>query len=622
MIFDHVLVYLAIFPFISALVVVARFLFARCIRLIDALAIPSVLALSGGAQCAVSGPSAALAAGIAFSASLLPSLRKRFPGLHPTGLALLLALVQTGGACLVLAPLTLTSDGAGIWTRVLIATQLAVLLLGLPPVLLRAYFAWEVLLRDKWRRPVRSMAHYKPGGPVVSVHVVCCGEPPEPVVQTLDALGLVAYGAFEVIVVENGSEEGHDWTPVRDRCRLLGERFQFHRVERPAGGRAAALNHALAHTSREAGIVAVVDAGVVVTPDFAARLTGCFEDVKVGRVQTWPDYRGWFHSRFMTGCFWEARLLWSGTMRGFDERRAGFPAGGVYLLRRDALEATGGWAEWSLAEGHELGIRLAAAGYVSLVVNETFGREPLSETYAVYRARQHRRVLGITQTVRHHRRLLLPGRWAVPSALTPGQRVCAVLPLLDQVRRSGGLLLLPLAVATALLGVLHHEHVGVRWELWLAIAAAYATAATLRWCLCARAGGSLEDAVLAALLSSSLAHTTATATLRGLLTWGAGHPRVPEVRDLSPLGRVLRAACAHTCVAAVLLTVAAVTLAHRPAGSGLLLGVWLLLRGLRYLTPLAVAVLAERGLRDRPRHQDQDYMAASVARLRWGPSRR
>ncbi|MFF6946897.1 glycosyltransferase, partial [Streptomyces lavendulae] len=491
MIFDHVLVYLAIFPFISALAVVTRALFARHTRPIDALAIPLVLALSGGAQCTVSGPSAALAAALAFSASLLPLLKKRFPGLHLTGLTLLLALVQTGAACLALASLTLLSDGAGIWMRALIAAQLAIVFLGLPSVLSGVYVQSEVLLRETWRRPVRSVAHYRPGGPAVAVHVACCGEPPERVGETLDALGLVEYAAWEVIVVENGAEEGRDWTPVREHCRLQGERFRFHRVGRPAGGRAAALNHALARTSPEARIIAVVDAGIVVTPDFAARLAGCFEDAKVGCVQTWPDYRSWFHSRFMTGCFWESRLLWSTTMRALDERHAGFPAGGVCLVRRAALEETGGWAEWCLAEGYELGVRLGAAGYVSLVVNETFGRGTMSETYAVHRARRHRQTLGVAQTVRHHRRLLLPSRWAVPSALTPGRRACAALPLLDQVRRSGSLLLLPLAVATALLGVLHHEHVALRWELWLALAAAYATAAVLRWCLCNQAGGSL-----------------------------------------------------------------------------------------------------------------------------------
>ncbi|MFF6946847.1 hypothetical protein, partial [Streptomyces lavendulae] len=132
----------------------------------------------------------------------------------------------------------------------------------------------------------------------------------------------------------------------------------------------------------------------------------------------------------------------------------------------------------------------------------------------------------------------------------------------------------------------------------------------------------LDDAVLAGLISSALAHTIATASLRGFLPGRTGHLREREVRDMSPLGRVLRTAGVETCVAGVLLTVAAVTLTHRPTGSGLLLGVWLLLRGLRYLTPFAVAVLAEQGLRDRPRHHDQGYMATSVARLRPGPSRR
>jgi hypothetical protein len=83
----------------------------------------------------------------------------------------------------------------------------------------------------------------------------------------------------------------------------LGERFRFFHVEGVTGGKAGALNIALARTDLRAELIATVDADNQVTPDFLERLVGHFEDPKLGFIQAQYDFRDADEDPYLQACY-------------------------------------------------------------------------------------------------------------------------------------------------------------------------------------------------------------------------------------------------------------------------------------------------------------------------------
>ena len=65
------------------------------------------------------------------------------------------------------------------------------------------------------------------------------------VMASLDALSRLRYDDFEVIVVDNNTEDPRLWQPVAEHCEFLGDRFRFFHVDMLEGAKAGALNYAL-----------------------------------------------------------------------------------------------------------------------------------------------------------------------------------------------------------------------------------------------------------------------------------------------------------------------------------------------------------------------------------------
>ena len=87
--------------------------------------------------------------------------------------------------------------------------------------------------------------------PKVSIHVPAYNEPPDMVIETLDALAVLDYPDFEVLVIDNNTTDEAVWRPVEAQCARLGPRFRFFHVAPLAGFKAGALNFALgAHRAR------------------------------------------------------------------------------------------------------------------------------------------------------------------------------------------------------------------------------------------------------------------------------------------------------------------------------------------------------------------------------------
>ena len=145
-------------------------------------------------------------------------------------------------------------------------------MLGVLLVLLAEAHEWAEAHWVEYRRRLGApqLAHTaRP--PKVSIHVPAYNEPPDMLIETLDALARLDYPDFEVLVIDNNTRDEAVWRPVEAHCAALGARFRFFHVAPLAGFKAGALNYALARTAADAQIVAVIDSDYVVDAALAAR---------------------------------------------------------------------------------------------------------------------------------------------------------------------------------------------------------------------------------------------------------------------------------------------------------------------------------------------------------------
>jgi len=263
--------------------------------------------------------------------------------------------------------------------------------LGLPAMLVRTFENWEVLCRRDWRRPrLPLLQPARTDFPGVSVHVPAHAEPPEVVIATLDSLARLDYPNLEVLVIDNNTADPALWQPVEAYCIRLGKRFRFLHVEGITGAKAGALNFALPHTDATAELIAVVDADYQVERDFLLGTVGYFDDPAIGFVQGPHAYRGWEDSAYLRLCNWEYAYFFATGMVSLNERDAAITVGTMCVVRRRALEGTGGWAEWCLTEDSELAVRIHAVGYSPVYLNHIYGRGLIPQSFAGYKQQRFR----------------------------------------------------------------------------------------------------------------------------------------------------------------------------------------------------------------------------------------
>lgn len=114
----------------------------------------------------------------------------------------------------------------GPWALLAAGTLVSMQSFTLVLLLVHTFEILDVVCRVSWRR--QGSAKIVPGfSPSVSLHVPTHNEPPELVIETLDALARLDYPNFEVIVVDNNTADEKLWRPVEEHCRKLGRRFRF-----------------------------------------------------------------------------------------------------------------------------------------------------------------------------------------------------------------------------------------------------------------------------------------------------------------------------------------------------------------------------------------------------------
>lgn len=293
-------------------------------------------------------------------------------------------------------------------------------LVGVVIVLLAEAHEWaEAIWGSMQRRSITLDGVSDEDLPKVSVHVPTYNEPPEMMIETLNALAKLNYPRFEVIVMDNNTRDPGVWGPVEKHCKTLGPRFRFFHEDQLAGFKAGALNYALARTAEDATVIAVIDSDYVVDPRWLRDLAPQFIKPNVAIVQAPQDYRDDRESLFKSMCYAEYRAFFSIGMVIRNERNAIIQHGTMTMVRRSVLEEVGAWAEWCITEDAELGLRIFEKGYEAHYVAQSYGQGLMPDNFVDFKKQRFRWAYGSVQIMRYHLLALMRKK---RSRLTYGQR--------------------------------------------------------------------------------------------------------------------------------------------------------------------------------------------------------
>jgi len=427
-------------------------------------------------------------------------------------------------------------------TSVLIGSLLIIGMLGVIAVLLAEAHEWAEAhwgtVRERLFTSVRVPDHLLAK---LSIHVPTYNEPPDMLIETLDALAALDYPDFEVLVIDNNTPDESVWRPVAEHCRRLGSRFRFFHLDPLAGFKAGALNFALRETAPDADIVAVIDSDYVVSKDWLKDLVPVFGNPRMAIVQAPQDYRDARAGAYKALCYAEYRGFFCIGMITRNERNAIIQHGTMTMVRRQVLEEVGGWAEWCITEDAELGLRIFERGYEASYVPHTYGRGLMPDTFIDYKKQRYRWAYGAMQILKAHARALFGAR---ASGLSSGQRYHFVAGWLPWVADGFNLLFNLAALGWSVAMVAAPQIFDPPLMMFSVLPLSLFTFKLVKLVHLYRkcVGANLRQTLAAALAGLALAHTIGVATVRGLLTRHEPFFRTPKQRQRQALSRALSAA--------------------------------------------------------------------------------
>ncbi len=294
--------------------------------------------------------------------------------------------------------------------------------------LLSCAYLWEIcdaLGTEDWRRRI-TRSHPLPAVaerdlPFVSLHVPAHNEPPDMVIETLRHLLRLDYPRYEVILIDDNTDDEKLWRPVEAWCARHGVKFAH--LEDWPGYKSGALNYALRELTDEAAeVIGVVDSDYQIEPGFLRGCAPAFAESWVGFIQAPQDYRDWQTAPYYRRLYYSYKYFFAISQPSRNEHDGAIFAGTMGLIRRVALEQLGGWDEWCITEDAELSLRLLRAGWHGLHMDQTWGRGIMPLTFEGLKGQRYRWCFGGIQILRMHWRSLIPGRKTRENHLTEAQR--------------------------------------------------------------------------------------------------------------------------------------------------------------------------------------------------------
>lgn len=477
-------------------------------------------------------------------------------------------------------------------STVLIGALLVLGMLGVIAVLLAEAHEWAeahwVTSHRRMLNPAKVSSAFQPK---VSLHVPAYNEPPDMLIETLDALAKLNYSNFEVIVVDNNTKDESVWRPVEAHCQQLGPRFRFFHVSPLAGFKAGALNFALRHTADDAEIIAVIDSDYKVEPQWLRDLVPAFADQQMGIVQAPQDYRDHDDNFFKAMCYAEYRGFFHIGMITRNERNAIIQHGTMTMVRRKLLDEVGGWAEWCITEDAELGLRIFQKGLDATYLPQSYGRGVMPDTFIDFKKQRFRWAYGAMQILRQHTRALLTSK----GGLTSGQRYHFIAGWLPWIADGFNFLFTLGALAWSFAMWYWSESVEPPLLTFsvLPLMLFVFKLVKLLHLYVTRVGTNLRQTAAAALAGLALSHTIGMATLKGLITNNEPFFRTPKQARPHAFSTAFAAARTETLLMLGLwLAAFAVTLVpeEQTSPDRLMWTIMLLIQSLPYFAALLISL--------------------------------
>ena len=430
--------------------------------------------------------------------------------------------------------------------------------------------------------------------PMVSIHVPAYNEPPEMLIETLDALSQLDYPRYEVIVIDNNTKDLGVWKPVEEHCAKLGKRFRFFHVDPLSGYKAGALNYALEKTSPEAQIIGVIDSDYVIDSCWLRELVPQFMQPEIAVVQAPQDYRDAAESAFKAMSYAEYRGFFYIGMITRNERNAIIQHGTMTLVRRTALEEVGGWMEWCITEDAELGLMIFSHGHEAVYIPKSYGKGLMPDTFLDYKNQRFRWAYGAMQILRHHASELLG---TTSSKLSRGQRYHFVAGWLPWMADGINLLFNLAALCWSLAMVFPLWNIDPPLIIFSILPLAlfcFKVAKVVYLYRGVRIVGTVKQTMSAVLAGLALSHTIAKAMWLGLTTRSKPFLRTPKMEEAAVLTRAMGVAReeALLCIA---LWSAAGSIAYIHGSDTLDLLLWiivLLMQSIPYFSSVLVSIIS------------------------------
>jgi cellulose synthase/poly-beta-1,6-N-acetylglucosamine synthase-like glycosyltransferase len=436
---------------------------------------------------------------------------------------------------------------------------------------LTASFAFEtcdVLCRTRHsRRFPQSDSSYQP---FVSLQIPSYNEPPDMLIKTIETAEAIDYPNFEIVVIDNNTEDEETWRPVEEYCRDRPN-VTFAHIDALEGYKSGALNLAMRDlTDERAEVIGIVDSDYLIHPSYLKETTGYFADLEVAFVQTPQDYREWKGNPYFTACYDAYRYFFSTSMPSRNERDSIIFAGTMGLLRREAIESVSGWDEWVITEDADASLRMLRAGWSGLFVHRSYGQGIMPLTFAALKSQRYRWCFGGMQILRKHWRSLMPWDPSVDNRLSVAQRLDY---LISGLQWLNDLVYLCFTIALLVIGsiLLTGSRVPVRPFVGptVLLPAVLLASGLIRavWALQKRERISYGRALLAFVNWLSLSLTVARACVEGLVRREGAFLRTPKTGRVGRLGAAIAAARAETLLSATLLGLGIALLAYGNASA-------------------------------------------------------
>ncbi len=233
--------------------------------------------------------------------------------------------------------------------------------------------------------------------PFVSIHIPTYNEPPHIVIETLKALTQLQYENYEVIILDNNTKDKAVWQPVETYCNTLGPKFRFFHIDKLDGYKAGALNVCYEKSNPRTSYILVIDADYQVHPKLLKESLSYFTDPSIALVQFPQSYMNAGESN--QGLHGEYDHFFEVYMNMADHLNCVLSTGTVSVISRKALHEVGLWADSTITEDVEMGLRLHQKGYRGVYVHKPLGKGLMPTDVEALKVQRERWVYGNMQTL-------------------------------------------------------------------------------------------------------------------------------------------------------------------------------------------------------------------------------